>query len=116
MGIEEIDKKEFLKMFLSDLFRIANKEYQKRVWIEGRGPECDDFDETVNCFFDDGEIVMNHYIEFGITEVQYLLLKTFWDEFRSFSNGSSAFLDRRFLYIFACERLTEVSLVTTDHN
>ncbi len=88
MGIEKINKEEFLKMFLSDVFRIANKEYQKRVWIEGKGPECDDFDETVNCFFDEGEIIMNHYIEFGVTEVQHLLLKTFWDEFRSFSNDN----------------------------
>lgn len=88
MGIEKINKKEFLKTFLLDVFRISNKEYQKRVWIDGKGPECDDFDETVNCFFDDGELVMNHYIEFGVTETQHILLKTFWDEFRSFSNDN----------------------------
>jgi hypothetical protein len=29
--------------------------------------------------------------------------------FVHFLNGSSAFLDKRFLYIFVCERLAEIS-------
>ena len=72
--------------FLGIIEGISSVKYQKRVWIEGRGPECDDFDETVNCFFDDGTIVINDYKKFGITEKQHLLLKSFWDEFRIFAD------------------------------
>ena len=89
MGIEKINKKEFLNSFLSDIFRFSDKEYQKRAWIEGTGPEYGDFDEAVMWFFEDGEIVMSHYKEFGITETQHVLLKIFWDEFTSFSDKHS---------------------------
>lgn len=54
----EMNKKQILKSFLENLDRISNKEYQKRIWIEGRAPECDDFDEPVCNFFQDGNGIM----------------------------------------------------------
>ncbi len=50
----EIDRKKVVEFLLQDLYRISNKEYQIRIWIEGKGPECHSFDEAVNDFFDDG--------------------------------------------------------------
>jgi hypothetical protein len=82
----EIERNQILISFLETIEGISSKEYQRRVWIEGRGPECDDFDETVNWFFDDGRLVLKKYKDFGITDIQYLLLKKFFDEFEAFSD------------------------------
>jgi hypothetical protein len=65
---------------------ISNKEYQKRVWIDGKGPECDDFDDTVCDFFGIGESIIKKHNIFGITDNQHQLLTVFYNEFRTFSN------------------------------
>lgn len=65
---------------------MFNKEYQKRVWILGEGPECDDFDETYCNFFGGGDPLIENYKDFGITDSQYYLLKKFRDAFRDFSD------------------------------
>lgn len=36
--------------FIDIFTRISSKEYQKRIWIDGKGPEVDDFDDTVSDF------------------------------------------------------------------
>ena len=48
-------KKQILEFFLEIVEGISDKDYQGRVWIRGEGPECDDFDETVCNFFQDGD-------------------------------------------------------------
>ncbi len=68
---------------------ISDKEYQKRVWLRGEGPEVDDFTETVCNFFDFGEPVLNNYKNCGLTQNQHLILKQFADIFRSFSEEFS---------------------------
>jgi hypothetical protein len=65
------------------------KEYQKRVWIRGEGPEVNDFDETVCEFFDNGNPVLNEYKECGITDSQYQILMRFRDRFRAFADEHS---------------------------
>ncbi len=51
--ISFIVRKRILKNFLDNLCCISDREYQVRVWIEGRGPECHNFDEAVcECFAD----------------------------------------------------------------
>jgi hypothetical protein len=82
----EINRKEVVKGFLHNLYRISNKEYQKRVWIRGAGPECHDFDEAVNDFFGDGDPILENYRIYGLSQVQYQLLKKFRDKFRVFSD------------------------------
>lgn len=72
--------------FLETIEGISDLEYQKRVWIEGRGPEVDDFDETVCHFFDDGDPMLENYKAYEITDKQYHLLKNFRDEFEEFSD------------------------------
>jgi hypothetical protein len=83
------DRKYILNQHLRTIYGISSKEYQKRVWIRGEGPECDDFDETCCHFFDDGDPILEHYQDFGISEGQYQILKNFRDKFRMFSDNNN---------------------------
>ena len=80
------DRKQILASCLDLVAGISDKEYQKRVWIRGEGPEVDDFDETACNFFQDGGGVLEEYKNFGITKTQYQLLKKFRNEFEAFSD------------------------------
>ncbi|MBX9743815.1 MAG: hypothetical protein K2X08_01240 [Chlamydiales bacterium] len=84
----KINRKQIVTSFLQNIYRISDKEYQKRIWIQGAGPECHDFDEAVNDFFGDGEPILENYQDYGLSENQYRLLKKFHDEFRIFANTS----------------------------
>ncbi len=86
MSLTEEDKKYILNEFLRNILHISDKEYQKRVWIRGEGPEVDDFDETVCHFFDDGDPILKNYKEFGISEKQHELLNEFRKHIKSFSD------------------------------
>jgi len=78
------DKIFILNEFLTNIFGISNKEYQKRVWILGEGPECDDFVETVCDFADTWAPISDDYKNFNITESQYYMLKQFQEDFEIF--------------------------------
>ena len=84
----EFNKIQIIKFFLDNVYRISNKEYQKRVWIEGAGPECHDFDEAVNDFFDEGEPILNDRQGYGLSENEYRSLKKFYDAFRVFADNN----------------------------
>lgn len=87
--LTEEDRKYILNEHLRNIHHISDKEYQKRVWIQGKGPECDDFDETCCHFFDDGDPILENYKDFGITEAQYKVLRKFRDAFRTFSDENN---------------------------
>ena len=87
MAYTEEDKKYILNKHLRNISGIGDKEYQKKVWIRGEGPEVDDFDETVCYFFDNGDHILENYQDYKITESQYNILKNFRDEFESFNDG-----------------------------
>jgi hypothetical protein len=89
MEISDEDKRQILNGFIDIFTRIASKEYQKRIWVDGEGPEVDDFDNTVNDFFVECDSILENYKDFGITENQYLILKKFRDRFRNFSNENN---------------------------
>jgi hypothetical protein len=76
--------KRMLEHLLGTIRDISDKEYQRRVWIRGIGPEVDDFDETVCCFFDMGDPVLRHYKKLEITESQYRMINKFRDQFEKF--------------------------------
>jgi hypothetical protein len=84
----EVDRKSILMSFLDNIHRISDKAYNKRVWIDGAGPECHDFDEAVNDFFWDGPLILESHKDFGITDSQYKILAKFRDEFRKFSDDN----------------------------
>lgn len=85
MKLSDADKKYILNEFLRNISHIADEAYQKRVWILGKGPECDDFDESMCHFFDDGGPILSDYKNFSITDVQYYLLIKLRDQLDSFS-------------------------------
>src|SRR3990167_1610599 len=82
--LTDAEKAYILNEFLTNIFGISSKEYQKRVWICGKGPECDDFDETVCQFADSWRFISEQYRNFNITEQQYSILKKFQESFESF--------------------------------
>lgn len=67
-------RRQILDSFLENLNGISDKEYQRRIWIEGQGPEVDNFIETVCDFFDLGEYIFNNYKAYHITDQQKSLL------------------------------------------
>jgi len=83
------EKEYILNEYLRHISHMVDKEYQKRIWIRGEGPECQAFDDFVCYFFEVGDGVLEEYKEFGITEAQYHILKRLRDEFDAFPNRSS---------------------------
>lgn len=71
MQLSAESKKQILTSVLETIEGISDKEYQRRLWIRGEGPECDDFDETCCHFSNEGDGVLRDYKDFGITESQY---------------------------------------------
>ncbi len=78
------DKKQILESFLETIAGISDKEYQKRVWIQGKGPECDDFTETTCHFFEECDSILENPKEFKINKKQYNLLIKLKDKFNKF--------------------------------
>ncbi len=81
------DKKQILESFLETIEGISDKEYQKRIWIRGEGPECDDFNETTCHFFEEGDEILEKYRDFGINNNQHELLINLRDQFDKFVKG-----------------------------
>ena len=82
-------KKQIVEGFVEIFTRIASKKFQQRIWINGEGPEVDDFDDTVNEYFIECDSILENYKYFGITEVQYQILKKFRGEFRIFADANN---------------------------
>ena len=83
------DRQHILKLFLGNIAGIADKEYQKRVWIRGEGPECDDFTETCCEFFPVAEDVLKNYKQFNVTEIQRDILQKFYNDFSVFADDNN---------------------------
>ena len=81
-----IDRKQILEEFLKNIFRLSDDKYQERVWIRAEGPECNEIDDAVCDFFDDGDPILEEYKNFGITESQHKLLMTLHNKLREFSD------------------------------
>lgn len=83
MKLSESDRNDIIKGYINIVTRISDVEYQKRVWIRGEGPECDDFDETTCQFFDVSDPMLQDTKNFKFP--QLALLKEFSDNYRKFS-------------------------------
>ncbi len=90
MQLSKESIKNILNLVLRKTERISDKEYQKRVWIRGEGPEVDDFDETCNYFFDTGRPILEDYKTYGLSATQYHILKKFSDELDIFCDEHSS--------------------------
>lgn len=78
------DKKQILESFLETVDGISDKEYQKKIWIRGEGPECDDFTETTCHFFEEVDGILQKHADFGININQYKLITKLRDQFNEF--------------------------------
>jgi hypothetical protein len=103
----EIDRKQILSGLLETIQCISDKDYQRRVWIRGEGPECDDFDETVCHFSLEGDGVLEKYKDFNITETQYQELRKFRNEFKNFYHTND--LPQEFIDTPEWENITKMA-------
>ncbi len=83
---EEEKRRYGLLNLLSTIHGISNIEYQKRVWIRGEGPECNDYGETVCKFFSFMETAMWERDKHHFTDAQLTALLKFRDDFRYYDD------------------------------
>ncbi len=84
MELTKEERRYILKEFLRDLFYISDKEYQKRIWIRGEGPECDNFDEAVCRYSSSADSIFAESEKYEISDFQLTYLKKFHEEFKNF--------------------------------
>ena len=77
-------KKNILIRILEIIVAISDKEYQRRVWIRGEGPEVDDFGEAVCGYSSLTGSIFKNYKEYGISDIQFPVIKKFHDAFQKF--------------------------------
>ncbi len=68
------DRRQILDSFLENIAGISDQKYQERVWVRIEGPECDDIDDTILDFFDDGNPILDNFRDFEITDTQHRIL------------------------------------------
>lgn len=86
MNLNREQRQYVLNEHLRMISHLSDKEYQMRIWVRNEGPECQGFDDAVCDFFDIGDLILNNYKEFEISEMQFNLLKNMRDEFEKFSD------------------------------
>lgn len=90
MGPNSETRRNVTESLILTIANAADREYQNRVWIRGEGPECGDFSEFINIFFDTGEPVLENHKGYGLSDDQYRLLAGFakeLDAFLDFTRG-----------------------------
>lgn len=79
-------KKKILDRFIHNIVCISDEKYQERIWVRAEGPECDDIDDSVCDFFDDGNLILEKHERYGITEIQYNALMILHSKLRNFTD------------------------------
>jgi hypothetical protein len=104
-------KKAWLQTILSSVYAASDKAYQKRVWINGVGPECDDFNETSESILGDGREILKAYKEAGMTDNQYLIFKKFHEAYEVFCDepGLTHYVPELFIDTPEWTRITEMA-------
>lgn len=87
MSLSEADRKNILRQHLDHITDLSDIEYQKRVWVKGEGPECEDFDEAVNFFYTFSNIILPHYQDYKINQQQHDVLVNFSHIFKAFAKN-----------------------------
>ena len=102
-------RKKILDEFLCNLRIISDKSYQKRIWIEAKGPEVHSFDNAVCDFFDLGEYIFDNYEGYNVTEQQQKILDEFREKFESFVDGDRPYLPEDFIDTPEWERIMKLA-------
>ena len=107
MTLTNEDRFNILNFLLERVSNISDKEYQKRIWVEEKGPEVDFFEDAVCDFFQEAEGILECYDAFGLTKEQYQALKDFRDKFESFSDKN--FFPERFINSPEWDEITKMA-------
>ena len=83
------NEKNLFKKFFSVVSSIADRNYQKTVWVEAQGPEVGDFDELCIALFSSCDSIMAHASELEISNKQLTLLAQFRNEFDRFADDNN---------------------------
>lgn len=116
MQFSKETKTQILEGFIDIFTRLSSNEFQRRIWINGEGPEVDSFEDVVCDFFGESDSILENYKEFGLAENQYTLLKRFRDKFQSFSDENNS--PHEFIDTPEWERITKMAqdvLSAFDH-
>ena len=82
------DYRYLVNRFLFLVSNISDKEYQKRIWIRGEGPEVDSFDEAVCQLFPIIEDLVENPKKFKITSSQFEKTLEFYHKYDSFCDDN----------------------------
>ncbi len=82
-----IEKRNIMELMLDTIGRMADEQYQWRIWVRGEGPEVDSFDEALDTYSPLQELVLGQPDTFGLTTSQFQSL-------REYQNKLSAFVDK----------------------
>ncbi len=81
-------RRTYLNSMLLIIESLANQDYQRRVWIEAKGPEVDSFDDTICDYAHFVDIVLNNPNLYPLTEAQEGALRSLTVIFEDFyKNG-----------------------------
>lgn len=83
----EMEKPEILRQIEDGLQDFSSREFQKRVWIQGRGPEVSSYEELMCRLFDDLDVrnlAASNWSGFGLTVEQKARLTRFLGSLATF--------------------------------
>lgn len=110
MDLTDLEKKQIIESLIETISHAADKEYQRRVWIEGQGPECEDFDDFADIVIHENGALLKEYKSFGITDKQHNLLMDFQNQLKAFSRGLGRdYLPRDFIATQEWGRIVELA-------
>jgi hypothetical protein len=67
---------------------LGDAEYQMRIWVQGKGPEVDSYDEAVMYFLDTCEDIFKAPLEYdGIDSTNLVSLKDLYEKVLRYNNA-----------------------------
>ncbi len=82
------ESRNVIRFILQIISQIADYKYQRRIWVNGEGPEVDSFDDTVNDYCPIGSYIVRAPEEYEISEVQLKALRLFHEKFEAFADDN----------------------------
>jgi predicted nucleotide-binding protein (sugar kinase/HSP70/actin superfamily) len=89
MSDKNIDRKQIMTTFLLAISRLADEDYQKRIWIQELGPECEDYADFINYFLYEGREILKDPLNFNLKSNQLAKLKQLQKEVEEFNKKNS---------------------------
>ena len=87
------DKRDKLEEMLRSVSHLADKEYQRQIWVCTEDHENEIFDDEMYTLFDTGELITWNYTDFGIARAQQHLLMRLLDELDAFTDDNDCVED-----------------------